>query len=81
MKTKPKLIAKINEERILQLSNDMSEDIQSGTTAEWRAVAMYFRNLFDKSIADFGEIRTNVSLLCLAEHMKSKTLKALNKWK
>lgn len=48
MKVKPRpLIAKISRERILQLSNDLSENMRTGTTEEWRAVALYFRGELD----------------------------------
>lgn len=44
---KKQLIADISEDRIAQLSNDLSEGIHSGTVAEWRKVALYFREKSD----------------------------------
>ncbi len=66
MKRKPPLVAKISEDRILQLSNDMSEDMASGTTAEWRAVALYFRNEVDDQQNRINAMRGEVITFSLA---------------
>lgn len=55
------LLAAIDEKRILQLSNDMSEGIKSGTTREWRAVAYYFRHKLDTAYNDINAIRPTVA--------------------
>lgn len=42
-KRKAKVIADIPETRMLRLWDEAGRGIESGTTAEWRAVAMYFQ--------------------------------------
>lgn len=55
-KLKP-FVAKMSEARILQLSNDLSEDIESGTVEEWRAVALYFRKQVDAHQIALSELQ------------------------
>lgn len=43
-------MSRIGENRILQLSNDLSENIQSGRVDEWRAVALYFRRRLEDAL-------------------------------
>ena len=45
----PRLVRRISEDRALKLSNDLSENIASGTLREWRAVAFFWRAKFDES--------------------------------
>lgn len=59
------LLAAVNEERILQLSNDLSEGIKSGTVKEWRAVAYYFRHKLDTAHNDINAIRPSVAAMVL----------------
>ena len=68
MKTKkhqkrPSLVAAISEERILQLSNDLSEGIASGTVREWRAVAKWMHDQADKAQNDINSIRPTVAAM------------------
>jgi hypothetical protein len=37
----------VNRDRILQLSNDLTENINSGTREEWMAVAEFWRDLYE----------------------------------
>jgi len=60
-----RLLAAVNEERILQLSNDLSEGIKSGTVCEWRSVAKYFRDALDKAHNDINAIRPSVAAMVL----------------
>ena len=75
-----RLVSRCSEERILQLSNDVSEDIESGTVQEWRAVALYFRNLFDKERQSVGALRMSLSALNIAEEMRGHALREIAKW-
>ena len=77
---KPKLLAKISEQRILGLSNDLSEDIVSGTVEEWRSVALYF---IDKYYDEFYKVvtaRDVLVLLNLSDVAKKHALKDAVKW-
>ena len=75
-----RLVSRCSEERILQLSNDGSEDIESGTVQEWRAVALYFRNLFDKERQSVGALRMSLAALNIAEGMRGHALREIAKW-
>ena len=50
-----RLVRILSEDRCLQLSNDLSEDIASGTLREWRGVASFWRDRFDE--ASRAEVR------------------------
>jgi hypothetical protein len=58
-----RLLANISDERILQLSNDLSEGIRSGDVSEWRSVAKYFRDALDKAHNDINAIRPAVAAM------------------
>jgi hypothetical protein len=53
-----RLVSQLSKERILQLSNDLSEDIQSGSVQDWRTVAQYFRDELD-----INSIRLSVAVI------------------
>lgn len=74
-KAKP-LVAKCSEERILKLSNDVSENMASGTVGEWRAVALYFRNELDK----LYRVRMSLAALNIAEDMRACALREVAAW-
>lgn len=59
------LLAAIDEDRILQLADDLSNNIASGTTREWRAVAYYYRHKLDAAYNDINAIRPTVAA-CVA---------------
>lgn len=82
MRPKPKkpLVAAIPEIRILQLSNDLSENVRSGTTEEWRAVALYFRNEVDRREHSLGSIRPSISAFLMAEKIRSLATRELQDW-
>ena len=80
MPTKKQLIANISEERILQLSNDISEDIKSGTLSEWRAVAVYFRSLFDKERRDIYRIRCSIAAYVCGQKIIHHSTQELDGW-
>lgn len=71
-----KLLADIKEERILQLSNDLSEGIKSGTVKEWRTVAMYYRKVLDHAYT----IRPSVSALLLGTDLITTARTELREW-
>jgi hypothetical protein len=72
-KSKTKTIAaKITEKRILQLSNDLSENIATGTTQEWRAVAKYFRDQFDDLHIKFMTARDAITLWAQFTHQLNR---------
>ncbi len=79
-KSKPALTASISEERILQLSNDLSEDIASGSTAEWRSVALYFRKELDRAYNDLNAIRPTVAAMTAGLNMIAFAKAEMNQW-
>ncbi len=83
-RTKPRkplpLIASIGEDRIAQLSNDLSEGIASGSTKEWRAVALHFRHKLDALHEQVTMMRGSVSALCLAENIRTNAIQELGQW-
>ena len=70
------LVCKCSKERILQLSNDLSEGVSSGDVREWRAVALYFRNLFDQH----SGLRFSLAALTIAEEMRANAISEISKW-
>jgi len=66
----------VSEERILQLSNDLNEGIESGSIKEWRAVALYFRTELDKLTPP----RSSLAALTIAEKMRSQAMLEIAAW-
>lgn len=79
-KRKTVLIAPIREERILKLSNDLSEGINSGTIKEWRAVAYYFRNRMDAAHNDINDIRPTVAAYVAGRNILSHAGPEMEQW-
>ena len=75
-----RLVSCISEERILQLSNDMSEGIASGTVGEWRAVAQYFRNQVDKAHNDINSIRPSVAAMVMGQNCVNYAHAEMDAW-
>lgn len=74
------VLAAISEEQILQLSNDMSEGISSGTTKEWRAVAYYFRFKMDELHNRTASLHSTLAALNLSEQMRTMALQEVAAW-
>ena len=74
------LMASIDEERILQLSNDLSEAIKSGTVKEWRAVAYYFRRKMDKAYNDINSIRPSVAAMVAGQNCVRFAHEEMDAW-
>ena len=74
------LVAHCPEERILQLSNDVSEGIASGSVREWRAVALYFRNLFDKERKSVASLCMSLAALNISEEMRGHAMREITAW-
>lgn len=77
---KKKLISDLTEERILQLSNDMSEDIRSGSVNDWRAVAKYFRNQLDRAHNDINSIRPSVAAMVMGQSCVNYAHSEMDAW-
>lgn len=75
-----RMVSRCSEERILQLSNDVSEGIASGNVREWRAVALYFRNLFDKQHQSIGALRMSLAALTISEEMRTHAVREIAAW-
>lgn len=75
-----RLISRCSEERILQLANDVSEGIASGNVREWRAVALHFRNLFDKQHHSIGALRMSLAALTVSEEMRTHAVREIAAW-
>lgn len=80
MKRKQRLVSKLSKERIFQLSNDLSEGIESGSVSEWRAVALHFRKQHDKSWNELRMVYGCVSTLIIADGLKKTAVVRLQKW-
>lgn len=70
----------VTEERILQLSNDQSENINSGTLREWKAVAVYFSREHDRLWNDVGALRCSIAALTAAWKMHAYAFEEMAKW-
>lgn len=75
-----KLCSQIDEARILQLSNDLSENMASGTLKDWRKVAWYWRNQFDRVSRSHDDIRQSVAALCIGSKMIIEGRREMDKW-
>jgi hypothetical protein len=75
-----RLVQPISEARILQLSNDLSENIASGTVKEWRSVAYYFRQKLDTAEQDLSAIQTSIVAATTAEGMRNFALVEMSQW-
>lgn len=75
-----KLTTSISEKRILQLSNDLSENIPSGTVQEWRSVAKYFRDKLDKAHNDLNSVRPSVAALVFGNKAAHFALSEMDAW-
>lgn len=80
-KKNPRPLAKeISEERILQLSNDLSEGMASGTIQEWRSVALYWRNCYDQELSKVIDVRSALSPTLLGFNLFKLGVEDLQKW-
>ena len=81
MKSKRKRILKpITEERILQLSNDHSEGIKSGTLREWKAVAQYHQNEHTRMWNELGTMRCHIAALVASWDIHNAAAPEIRKW-
>lgn len=76
----PPLVAKISEERILQLSNDLSENLESGTVNEWRAVAQYFSGKLNNARYELAIAKLNIAMLKYGKGIVDRAIQALTKF-
>lgn len=76
----PSLTSNISEEKILQLSNDLSEGIASGSTKDWRAVALYFRQQLDKAHNDINAIRPSIAAMVHGQRCVQFAHSELSAW-
>ena len=74
------LLAVLPEERILQLSNDLSEGMKSGTVQEWRSVAKYFRDQVDRAHNDINSIRPSVAAMVMGQNCVRYAHKEMEAW-
>ncbi len=83
-KPKPKqtvpLVASISQERILQLLNDLAEDIDSGTAAEWRAVANWQTRENRMVTESLASVRMSVAALVISLEMQKLANSELRQW-
>ena len=74
------LLAASSEERILQLSNDLSEGIKSGSVKEWRTVAKYFRDQLDRAHNDINAIRPSVAAMVMGQNCVRFAHEEMDAW-
>jgi len=80
-KHKPAIfVSSISEKQILDLSNDMTEGITSGTVAQWRAVALYFRNKLDLAHNHINAIRPSVAAYVAARSILKHAGPEMETW-
>ena len=77
---KRSLVAHISEERILGLSNDLSEVIASGNVREWRAVALYFRQQLDALQRKLNAVQPSIAALCTGGRMMTYGIQECQAW-
>ena len=70
----------VSEDRILQLSNDESEGIESGSKREWKSAALYFRREHDRLWNDLGRLRCEVAVLVSSQEMHRLASAGLSTW-
>jgi len=71
---------KLTEERILQMSNDLSEgDCDYGTVKEWQAVVLYFRNAYDRELRKTSNFVHLASLLIIGTELSAAAVKDLKR--
>ena len=75
-----RLVRQCSEERILQLSNDVSEGIASGDVKDWRAVALYFRQQLDLAERRMVETQPSISALCTGAKLMGAGIAELQAW-
>lgn len=75
-----RLVSCLSEDRILQLSNDMSEGIASGTVKDWRAVAKYFRDQLDRAHNDINSIRPSVAAMVMGQNCVTYAHAEMDAW-
>jgi hypothetical protein len=75
-----RIVSCLSEERILQLDNDLSEDIASGTVKDWRAVARYWRNQNDHLLNNLNAIRPSLAALTIGWDCVSNARKEIAIW-
>jgi hypothetical protein len=74
------LLSVIDQARILQLSNDLSEGIASGTVREWRTVAEFFRQEHDTLYSRLQSMHSTLAALELGERMRNTALEEVSEW-
>ena len=79
-KTRKRNLKPVTEARILQLSNDISEDITSGSLREWKAVALYFRREHDRVWNELGTVRCSIAATVGGRDIYSLGMKELTTW-
>lgn len=77
---KRKLVAKISKERIYQLANDSTEDIESGTVEEWRAIAKYFQDRYGDSSAKLWDLKRAVKSMIISDRLAETMRNNVHKW-
>ncbi len=70
----------ITTERILQLSNDLSEGIPNGSLRELRTVAAYWMTEHEKLNNEIMSIQTGVAGVCIGQEMMKVGTAELQAW-
>ncbi len=78
-KRKP-LVARITEERVKGLILDVSEGIESGDVAEWRAVAIKESMRADAQALNVMRLRDSLAALSLSEDMRALSIREIKAW-
>jgi len=80
---KPKrtpLVARITEERVNHLINDVHEGFDTGDVAEWRAVAIKESMRADAQALNVIRLRDSLAALFLSEDMRALSIREIKAW-
>jgi hypothetical protein len=78
-KRKP-LVARITEERVNWLINDVHEGLDTGDVSEWRAVAIKESMRADAQALNVMRLRDSLAALSLSEDMRALSIREIKAW-
>ncbi len=81
--SKPKrtqLVARITEERVNCLINDVHEGFDTGDVAEWRAVAIKESMRADAQALNVMRLRDSLAALSISEDMRALSISEIKAW-
>ncbi len=74
------LVARITEERVNHLINDVHEGFDTGDVAEWRAVAIKESMRADAQALNIMRLRESLAALSMAEDLRAMSVREIKAW-